>query len=227
MAQTRTVFLDISRLARQGEDAAIVVRLMMACNDLLLANAILGIYDADPAASRQYVRRGAGLYLIRVQIAHLYELFEIVAAIADSSGLSAFVARCPMPIADAFQTLLKYVPGGPKRDEFEKKCGVIRNTTAFHYDPKLTLRALQDRAQRRADLPHKITTSNDISRIRFEVADDIIDTLTCRQILKIPIDANASAEADSFMGSTFELFKTVIDFAVPFIQRYIGEHAAK
>jgi hypothetical protein len=71
MGQTRTLFMDIRKLDRQGDDAAIVLRLMMACNDLVLVNSILGKYKNDQSPSTEYIRRGAGLYLIRVQIAHL------------------------------------------------------------------------------------------------------------------------------------------------------------
>ena len=221
------MFLDVSRLARQGGDAATVVRLMMACNDLVLANAIFGTYDRDGSESREYIRRGAGLYLIRLQIAHLYESLKVVADIASSASLSGFVMRCPAAILESFQALLKYTSRGEKRKEFERRYGKIRNTAAFHYDPTLTLRALKHRSARHPNVADKITTSDDIARIRFQVADNIVDTLVCRQVLEIPVDADAMEDANRFMESAFEVFRTLIGFAIPFIERYIAEYAAK
>ncbi len=227
MGQTRTLFIDIHKLDRQGDDAAIVLRRMMACNDLVLANSILGRYKDDQSPSTEYIRRGAGLYLIRVQIAHLYEYFDVIGDIAAATSLQPLINRCPTQVRERFDTLKMYVKGGANRREFEKEFGVIRNATAFHYDQKLVLRALRDRAQRRPSRVHKITTSRDIRRIRFEVADEVIDTLTCRHILKIPTTETMPDAANRFFDSGFQLLRTALDFAVPFVERYIEEFAAE
>ena len=199
---------------------------MMACNDLVLVNSILGRYTADQAPSADYIRRGAGLYLVRVQMAHLYECFDVIRDIAASANLQAFMNRCPPHIGERFGTLAKYIPGGVNEEELEKNFGIVRSAITFHYDRKLIRRALLDRSRRQSPPLHKITTSQDIRRIRFEVADDIIDTLVCRHIWKIPMDAAMPDNANRFADSGFQLFRTVLDFAVPFVERFIEEFAA-
>src|SRR6266436_2097753 len=130
MAGTRTLFVNIQKLERQGADAGIILRLMMACNDLTLANQALGRYGEDRT---EYIRRGAGLYFVRVQIGHLHECLNVIRDIKRSPILRALIGRCPLRVQKRFETLMMYAEGGSKRQEFADHFELVRHNTAFHY----------------------------------------------------------------------------------------------
>ncbi|MGA2781237.1 MAG: hypothetical protein ABSF13_04875 [Smithella sp.] len=47
MARTLTTYVDLSRLQSLGERASVIIRLMMAGNDIALANQCLGYYKNE------------------------------------------------------------------------------------------------------------------------------------------------------------------------------------
>jgi len=72
-----------------------VLRLMMACNDLTIANQALGICRRTESEKNEYIRRGAALYFVRLQMAHLHEALKIVSEIQGCPNLRRFVDQCP------------------------------------------------------------------------------------------------------------------------------------
>jgi hypothetical protein len=102
----------------------------------------------------------------------------------------------------------------------------IRHKTIFHYDQKLTRRALIDRSGRSTARPSSITLSNDVRFTRYGVADDIIDSITCRQIWAIPSDTDTGAAADLMSDFGWALCLALLNFGQEFVTRYIEEFAA-
>ena len=66
MARTRSLLVSIRKLDRQGDEGVIVLRLMMACNDLTTANQALGACREGRSERTDYIRRGAELYFVRL-----------------------------------------------------------------------------------------------------------------------------------------------------------------
>ena len=86
-------------------------------------------------------------------------------------------------------------------------------------------KALTDRASRSEARRSKITRGDHISLWRFELADDIVDSVVCRQIWKIPRNANLRQEADLKADYGSELCQSFLDFSGEFIFRFIEDHA--
>jgi hypothetical protein len=78
MNRTSTRVIDYQRLLDGGRAATIVVKLMMACNDMQLANEALSSWTQEQPRSRQYRQVGARMYFVRLQMAHLHEALNII-----------------------------------------------------------------------------------------------------------------------------------------------------
>ena len=223
MSRPTTIYVDLERLEAAGK-ASLIIRLMMACNDISLANQCLSKFKEEPR-TRKHIQRGAEMYFVRLQCGHLKEGIELIREIRDDKTLYETVKRCYPSAKDSFAKLANCLPGGPDHQRFEQYVGRIRHQTVFHYDNKLVLRALSDRASRPEARRSKITAGSDMSLWRFELADDIQDSIACRQIWRIPRNADLRKCADECLHFGADLCKSFLDFCGDFILRYITEHA--
>jgi hypothetical protein len=199
---------------------------MMACNDVAVANQCLSKFREENSQLRKHVRLGALMYFVRLQCGHLNEAIKLIQEIRDDTYLYERVKPCSKAAQDSFVKLLNCLNGGSDNKKFLKYVGRIRHNTAFHYDPKVIEKALADRASRPEARYSKITLGDDISLWRFELADQIVDSVVCRQIWKIPKNADLRKEADECADFGSDLCKALLDFSGEFIFRYIQEHAA-
>lgn len=227
MSRTHTLYVDLQRLQADGSSSLTVIRLMMACNDILLANHCLSVSKNVQSKIRQHVQRGAGMYFVRLQCGHLNEALKIVQEINKDSSLINLIDRCSQRTKDSFNILVNCLKGGSNYKSFENYVGRIRHSTVFHYDNKKLVKiALSDRAGRKEASQSKVTFGDHISLSRFELADDIVDSIVCRQICKIPRTADLRQEIDKIMVWTSDLAKSLIEFSGEFIYKYVQEHAA-
>ncbi|HHT9124941.1 MAG TPA: hypothetical protein ACFYD6_03885 [Candidatus Brocadiia bacterium] len=226
MSQTQTIYINLQRLRSCGDTASIIIRLMMACNDISLANQCLSKFKEDQPSIRKHVQQGALMYFVRLQCGHLNEAMKIIQEIKDAQNLCVSVKLCSQMAQDSFNKLTNCLQGGPDYCNFQKYIGRIRQNTAFHYDGKLADRALSDRSNRPEASLSKITRGDHISLLRFELADDIIDSIVCRQIWEIPRNVDLRQEADRIAYFGSELCRSFLNFCVEFIFQYIQEYAA-
>jgi hypothetical protein len=225
MAHTRRLPVDIRKLQGQGDEGVLILRLMMACNDLTTANQSLGMYRNDAREKTDYVRWGATMYFVRLQLSHLHEALKVVSEIRNHPKLLRLVGNCPGGSAECFARLLSFADGGANEGAFHKYVELVRHKVTFHYDRRKVGAALNDRARRRGDAAHFMTIADDIGRVRFQVADDLVDTLVCHHIWGIAPGADAGIEADQVANFGFTICKTLVDFAVTLITRYIEKNA--
>src|ERR1700730_4859846 len=153
MAQTHTRLIDYRKLHARGKSATLVIKLMMACNDLQLANEALSQWKDEQPRNRSNRQRGARMYFLRLQIAHLFEAFKIIDEIRNDTLLSALVWQCDQHTQASFKYLEQFARGGTQRQWFQTIVGRIRGNLTFHYDESGTLieRAIADRVGR--DVP--------------------------------------------------------------------------
>ncbi len=78
MARTSCVKVDFDALYRRGADGVTVVKLMMACNDLTLANHAQSQWEPPTTAALRYRAQGARQYFVRLQIGHLQEGLVVI-----------------------------------------------------------------------------------------------------------------------------------------------------
>jgi len=207
-----------------ADGAATVVRVAMVCNDLALANSLLGHYKEIKSGMLDHVKRGARLYLVRMSCGHLREGILAISDVKNHPGLSALVEKCRAQTQSAFAALCECLPGGKDHDDFVRYIKPIRDTIGFHYDPKAVAWAIEDRAKRSA--PFSMTIGEGINSCRFEFADDLLDTVVCRKLWEIPLDKDVHAEADRIADWCFQKSVLFFDFGEDFVCRFLREHAA-
>lgn len=222
MAITGTRFVDFETLNLRGQSAVTVVKLMMACNDLTITNQALGDWKNEERQSRRSRQRGACMYFIRAQIAHLYEGMKIIEEIRNENTLSMLVNRCDTQTQQSFRELEQYLQGGPRRNCFEQLAGRVRSNLTFHYDEtgKLIEKAMADRGGRTDAQISTITRGSTAHLWHFKVADDVVDSIVVRQIGKVPRDADLRAEADVIMDEVQQIALSFLDFSGEFIWKY-------
>ncbi|MBI3330437.1 MAG: hypothetical protein HYZ81_27470 [Nitrospinae bacterium] len=226
MKATQTLFVDLERLQMAGPEAILIIRLMMAANDIALANGGLRYFKREQPRLLRHAQLGACRYFVRLQCGHLNEAMKLIQEVYASPALLALVERCTQPTRDAFQRLKDSLPGGAQYDKCKSFIEKIRHNVTFHYQPKPVEKALADRASRLESKRSTVTRGTHISLWRFGVADDVIDSIVCRQLWQIPRSADLRTEADRIEAFGEQLCRDFLDFCGELTIRYVQEHAA-
>ena len=119
MSRTNTRYVDFQKLEARGESAVTVVKLMMACNDLLLADEAHSEWNNNQSVERKSRKIGARLYFMRIQLAHLHEGLKIVEQIKGDSTLLTVIDQCDSQTQESFKKLEQFLPGGAGRRDFD------------------------------------------------------------------------------------------------------------
>jgi hypothetical protein len=116
--------------------------------------------------------------------------------------------------------------GDPKTAAM-KVLGRLRNNVTFHYDEpgKLVKKAMEQRAKNPDGNITSITRGSEPYSWRFTVADDVLDSIVCREIWKIPLDSDLRAEADAAADYGHQIFVDFADFASDFVTKYVRDGA--
>ena len=218
-SSTRTV--DFRLLQDRGRGAATVIRLMMTCNDLSLANQGLTSWKEEQKGERKSRQKGAGLYFVRLQMAHLHEGMKIIRDIKNDPDLMRVVSACDSQTQDSFKKLEKYFKGGSLRSQFETLIGHMRNNLTFNYDENLKLIPKSIASLAKSHDPIGSVTRGSTAHVwYFQAADRVINNIVCFQLWGIPEDADTAEEADKKAMECHEIFLRFVDFAGEFIWKY-------
>ena len=226
MSRTQSIFVDLPRLLNNKKEASIIIRLMMASNDISLANQCLAKYKKDQGPMRKHVQKGALMYFVRLQCGHLKEAIDLIQKVCEEQKLYERVERCSSHAQSCFENLKKCLKTGADYSKYRDYVMKVRHKTVFHYDSKLVERALADRASRPEAKSSKITRGDHISLWRFDLSDDIVDSIICRHIWQIRRDADLRKEADEIADFGSNLCVSFLDFCGEYIFAYIQEKAA-
>ena len=228
MPHSTTRFIDFSKLQTEGQSAALIVTLMMACNDMSVANESLMNWKSCELPALIERKRGARMYFVRLQIAHLHEALKIIEKIEGNESLLAVLNRCDETTKDLFNRLLQYSLSYDSHNKNKKLLSQIRNNLTFHYDgagiSKCVTRAIASRANSTQAIKSSITQSTNNFGWHFKVADDIVDTVVTRQFMQIE-SPDASDEVDQTMVELHQIFSMYMNFSGEFIWRYFDNHA--
>jgi hypothetical protein len=219
----RTWFVDLEKLRRRRPQSITVLRLMMAANDIQVANWGLREFRAGQSRLARLAQAGACRYFVRLQCGHLEEALGVIEEVRADDKLRSLVANCSSDSQEAFNRLTSCLPSGRDHDRFRRHITQVRNNVAFHYSPKLTEKALLHRASRLDAQCSKVTSGSDIDSWRFGVADDLMDTLVCRQLWKIPETADVRSEADRIADFGEGLCKDVLGFGGELAFRFLQD----
>jgi hypothetical protein len=214
--------VDSNRL-RLADASGLVLRLMMAANDIALANWGLAEFKKPQPPLSRHMQNGARLYFVRLQCGHLSEGLKLVAELNNNANLMALVERCNKTTKQAYSILNGCLPGGVDHDRFTTWVERIRHKVTFHYDPRSAQRALARLAAQRTT--GSITLGARMGMWRFNLADIATDAIICRQIFEIPADADLRAEADKMAVFGGEVCVSFLEFAGNYALQFVRDHA--
>lgn len=214
---TRTVRFET--LSRRGKSAETVIKLMMACNDLQIANESLQRWRNDTSLPSTK-RSAAGMYFVRMQLSHFYEGMSAIKAVQNDATLMELLESCDSQTIASFRSLTKFLSGGALHDRLEQLVGRMRSHIAFHYDEtgKLIRRVLAERST--STSTSSITRGSDMSKWHFKVASDVVDDMVVHHIWRIPRTKASAANADAVVSEIHEVFLEFVDFCGEFIWKY-------
>jgi hypothetical protein len=215
---TRYVRFDLLR--RRGRSSATVVELMMACNDMSLANQTLANWKKEQPPRRRTRAFGARLYFLRMQFGHLYEGLKVINQLQQDSALLAIVGECDPETQRSYHELLTYQKGGAKHAVLRDLAGKIRHNIGFHYAQAGTLieRAIDDLAER--GKTSSVTRADTGPDWHFELADVVVDQVICRGLWGLSPGTRDSEKIDEVAMKIHGLFLSFMDFCGEFIWRY-------
>lgn len=222
MPHTETRYVSFETLKTRGASATTVVKLMMACNDMSLADQSLTEWKKDQPNSKKSRQRGAAMYFVRIQLSHLHEGLKVIEEIRADPSLIAHLNTCDPTTQTSFENLLPFLRGGSSRPDFDQLVARIRHNLTFHYEDsgKLIENAISDRASRSDARQSSVTRGSAAHLWHFKVADDVVDSIIVRQIWKIPRNIELEIEADKIADRVHQIFSWFVDFSGEYIWRY-------
>jgi hypothetical protein len=222
MERTLTLWVDINRLSR-SDASGLVLRMMMAANDIALANWGLTEFKKPQPRLSRHMQNGACLYFIRLQCGHLSEALKLVVELNNDLDSKARLERCNETAKQAYSILNGCLAGGVNYQRFTKWVERIRHNVSFHYDPRSVQRALARLGTQRTTC--SVTLGTRIGLWRFNLADVVTDSIICRQIFGIPADADLRAEADKMAEFGAQVCVSFLDFAGNYALQFVRDHA--
>jgi hypothetical protein len=210
-----TRIVRTARLATDEEIASVVLRLMMAMNDIGVANDALQEWDQTQSRKKKARQNGGKLYFGRIQMAHIYEALLIIEEIKQTASLVRAVERCDIRTQRSFEAVATFL----YTEDF-KRLRRLRNNAAFHYDSKLGLRALHQIIEKYPGDTSSLSLGSETLDWYFELGDKVLDRLVVRQVFNVSEDENMRDAINVVLDRLHAMAVAFADFAGYFIRHY-------
>ena len=174
------------------------------------------MWKSEDSESRRKKREEAFKYLVELQIAHIYEGLKIIGELADEPRFRMFVDECDRPTREEFDKLLTFF----RSSRYERLAGRVRNNLAFHYDPKLTERALKAHIEKHSETVGSISMGHRPFDWLFEPGALINERVAVRDVFSVPEGANIIEETDKLMLELQEILNKFMQFSGNFIWKH-------
>jgi hypothetical protein len=153
VVRSRTRSTTFRRIANAGELGPSLIKLMMAVNDLGIANHGLQQWKESPPAGHDTRSQGAKSYFVRLMTAHTFEALKVIHKINSTPKFKKLVDQCDRQTREAFARLVKVI--GTREYSTMKR---IRNAIAFHYETDAITKAIERQSDKFPD--HVLTLSS-------------------------------------------------------------------
>lgn len=218
MNNTETISIDLKNIDAESESLIIIIQLMMACNDLKRANHAHSYYKKNESSEKQ----GQSMYFSKLELGHLFEGLKVIEKINGDSSLVQTLEECDDQTKESFNFLKNFLPGGSKRKDLMQWVGKVRHNLTFHYSGcnKLINNALEKRKKGTGSSTSSVTRGSIKDLWHFKLADDLLDSIVCREIWKIPDNKNIGEEAEKILKEIHAIVLKFADFSGEFIWNY-------
>lgn len=218
----RTIFdTRFSRLARKPKLGSVMVRLMMALNDVSLSDDGMGRWKNEENERLKNWKTGAQRFFLRTLLAHIFEALAIIREIVNDAELMKVVEGSDAATRSSFEKLRKFIDSADYK--FLKR---IRNNLAFHYDGKVVQRSVENLAGR---FPRKLIScslGDEAIDWHFTPGEWVENDIIVRAIFGIDaVDEKVAQEkTDEIIVRIHELAYSLADFGGHFIKANCQEN---
>jgi hypothetical protein len=209
-------------LVAKKELASVIVRLMMAMNDMAIANEGLGEWTNTKDRRKVHRQNGGRLYYGRMLMAHIYEALSIIDDIEKDARLRQAVQECDPKTRSSYDAVAVFLG----TDDY-KMLLRIRNNASFHYDRKLPVRALEQIDAKFPNHRFNYALGDDPLDWHFELGDLVNDRIVVRDIFKAPENADVRAAIDPILLRLHTMGAAFSDFAGHFVRYHLTPVGAR
>lgn len=199
-----TKYLNFTRV-QTDKHGALVVGLMIATNDILLANWSALRYSEENEMQlppmQRHLRIGALQYFVRLMAAHLHEALPLIEQFRKEPELERILKQCSRDAQCGYAAMCDCLRGGPDAGIFGSQVSRLRNKLSFHYDKEHLVRAIERLAHDPKRPPAAITMGADYFLSRFNLADRVVDSALVREVVQ-----NLTGSTDREKLSSFQDF---------------------
>ena len=189
-----TRLTNFKKLSDKGELGIILGRLMLAVNDLSIANDALGQWMGEQTGVRKTREKGAKMYFVRILISHVFEALKIINKIKATPELMKVIDSSPDIIQKHFDKCAKVVG---TRDYMLMRA--MRNDVSFHYQDHTVRDAITSQAEKAPDIALALQVGSTTLDWYYEPGDRIIDTAVVRGVLGIPEGEDVQPTVDNLI----------------------------
>lgn len=184
-----------------------------------------GLYKGELRATEKHLAKGALMYFVRLQMAHLTEGMKVLQQLETVPSFKRVFSSCRSSAQEAYKRLIPFTQPGPEKTWFDNNVATTRSNLTFHYHEsgKWINWALADRASRAVAERSSITYGDHGHLWRFHIADNILDSIMCRKIWKIPKSSDVQKEADIVISKIYNIYRNFINFALVFMLEYLKQ----
>jgi len=212
---SKTRLTTFKKIESKGELGVILGRLMVAMNDIGIANDGLGSWMKEQEGIKKYRQAGAKMYYIRILISHIFEALTVINKIKDTPELKAAVDKSYPDTQREFKKCADVI--GTER---YKQMKDLRSGFGFHYLDEPVRNAIASQAVKAPDLQLSLSVGNDHLEWFYQPGDRIIDSAVVRGIFKIPEGADVQKEVDRLIHDLQEVGDHLAQFAGFFIMEH-------
>jgi|SRR5258705_2083788 hypothetical protein len=199
---SKTRMTTFRKLADAGELAPLLVQLMMAVNDLSIADHGLRYWHSEIPVPHENRVQGSKSYFVRLQIAHTFEALKVIYRLKNKPAFMAKVEQCDRATNAAFNRLVAVIG----TEEYQKMKR-LRNAITFHYETQAIQDAINRQSAKFPDYAMPLSTGSTTLDWYFEPGDRIVDSVIIRDALAMTSDPAVSAAVDKIVGACKRLRK--------------------
>jgi hypothetical protein len=216
LMSSRTWNIKTAKLIADKDASSVVIRLMMALNDIAIANEGLGDWTFTTERKKLARQDGGRLYYGRMLMAHVFEALSIIQEIEGTPKLKALVQACDRATQSSFDAVADFL----KTSDYQRLCR-IRNNVSFHYDGKLAVRALGQIDRKFPSHASMYSLGHEPLDWYFQLGDLVSDRIVVRDIFNAPEDADMRAAIDPILMRMHTMAHAFSDFAGYFIRNQL------
>jgi hypothetical protein len=213
---SRIKYFKSRDLALPGDLPSVLIRLMLAINDIALAADANDAWAETTEHPRAHLKGRARRYFVRLIMSHVHEALKIIDEISRSPDLIAIVDQSDAHTRENFKKLIAIL-NSPERGRLSR----FRSNATFHYDKKVAAEHLQRVVGQDPAAPWGYSVGSTPVDWNFELGDAVMAHMVVKFVLgadepRSPARAKKVAEISTRLDQIAMMFT---GFAKSFIER--------